>query len=248
MIFRLLLVATMAAVTLTGAARAEVDAPQVRATVGGLQWRDRPPADLPASRCSDDTFRRLPDGFTSIRRPDLEQVSVNVHNLPTGVTAAAFVDAVEAAVRTWNDEVNDCGRPDGSDADFHVVGTVDTVPLPYHDGVHTVMFSEGQCQSVNAVACMYPHIDPSTGAAVGWDIVLERSYPWGIGAGPWLDVQNTVTHELGHVVGLDHVGTGLTEVTQARMTMYAYTWPGDVQKRTLALGDALGVEEVSREG
>ena len=51
------------------------------------------------------------------------------------------------------------------------------------------------------------------------------------------DVQNTVTHELGHVIGFDH-----TPVPQA--TMYASAPKGEVSKRTLHDDDIEGLCEV----
>lgn len=47
------------------------------------------------------------------------------------------------------------------------------------------------------------------------------------------DVQNTMTHEIGHVVGLDHVAL-------AAATMAASASPGELQKRTVDPGTAEG--------
>jgi len=47
------------------------------------------------------------------------------------------------------------------------------------------------------------------------------------------DVQNTMTHEIGHVVGLDHVQT-------PGSTMEATAPPGELQKRVIDLGSAAG--------
>lgn len=48
------------------------------------------------------------------------------------------------------------------------------------------------------------------------------------------DIQNTLTHELGHVLGLDHPPT-------PEATMYASAPPGELTKRTLFTDDANGI-------
>jgi hypothetical protein len=50
----------------------------------------------------------------------------------------------------------------------------------------------------------------------------------------WVDVGNTVTHEAGHMVGLDHV-------PDQNATMYPQAGPGTVQMRTLSADDVAGV-------
>jgi hypothetical protein len=49
-----------------------------------------------------------------------------------------------------------------------------------------------------------------------------------------IDVQNTVTHEAGHTLGLDHS-------TDPNATMYASAPPGDLSKRDLAADDIAGI-------
>ncbi|MBI5496324.1 MAG: matrixin family metalloprotease [Deltaproteobacteria bacterium] len=67
-----------------------------------------------------------------------------------------------------------------------------------------------------------------------------RRYTWAIcpddgsGCGGANDVENTITHELGHVLGLDHPA-----VPDA--TMYASAQPGETKKRTLDTDDENGV-------
>jgi Matrixin len=50
----------------------------------------------------------------------------------------------------------------------------------------------------------------------------------------WVDVGNTVTHEVGHIVGLDHVA-------EPAATMAATAQPGEVSKRQLHGDDVAGV-------
>lgn len=55
------------------------------------------------------------------------------------------------------------------------------------------------------------------------------------------DVQNTLTHELGHLLGLAHV-------PDPTATMYAESAPGDLEKRTLGEDDVAGLCFVYPEG
>jgi MYXO-CTERM domain-containing protein len=64
----------------------------------------------------------------------------------------------------------------------------------------------------------------------------------------YADLQNTLTHEVGHFVGLRHVCNGgdetdlpACEPKYAQITMYPSTAPGDVTKRTLDEDDVAGV-------
>jgi MYXO-CTERM domain-containing protein len=66
----------------------------------------------------------------------------------------------------------------------------------------------------------------------------------------YADVQNTLTHEVGHFIGLRHVcdGGGAADADlppcggdDAEITMYPLTQPGDVEKRTLHPDDVAGV-------
>jgi hypothetical protein len=54
-----------------------------------------------------------------------------------------------------------------------------------------------------------------------------------------IDVENTVTHEVGHVVGLDHPLPGTPGA--ADTTMFASAPPGETKKRSLAQDDVDGI-------
>jgi hypothetical protein len=76
-------------------------------------------------------------------------------------------------------------------------------------------------------------------------IVLDSEDNWFIGeetdkcenVGSAFDIQNVVTHEAGHVVGLGHV-------SHPALTMYPYVSPGELNKRSLGLGDRNGFNKV----
>jgi hypothetical protein len=58
----------------------------------------------------------------------------------------------------------------------------------------------------------------------------------------WIDVQNTVTHEAGHFIGLAHPCGGSVSCAGVPMTtMYPYAGPGDTSKRKLTQDDVNGL-------
>lgn len=76
---------------------------------------------------------------------------------------------------------------------------------------------------------------------VKFDMVLDDDEPWSTtGAAADFDVQSVVTHEAGHTLVLGD----LRSPKDGALTMHAYTWPGDTEKRTLGIGDIMGVEEI----
>lgn len=68
------------------------------------------------------------------------------------------------------------------------------------------------------------------------DIVIDGTWPWyNNGSSKGLDVQNSITHELGHMLGLGH-----STVTSA--TMYPSCTYGDISRRTLEQDDLNGFD------
>lgn len=72
-----------------------------------------------------------------------------------------------------------------------------------------------------------------------------------------VDLQNTLTHEVGHLLGLRHVcdvgspadrGLPPCESTHAPITMHPLTFPGDVEKRSLHPDDVAGVCAIYPDG
>lgn len=70
------------------------------------------------------------------------------------------------------------------------------------------------------------------------DIVMNNSVPWRNNGGTGgFDVQNVMTHEFGHMLGLGH-----SDVTGA--TMVQGTYYGDISKRTLEQDDINGFNAI----
>jgi len=70
---------------------------------------------------------------------------------------------------------------------------------------------------------------------------LCASPPYGRQGCAFVDVGNTVTHEVGHIVGLDHVCTYPDTSCDAAATMAPSAPAGELSKRTLAPDDVAGI-------
>ena len=81
----------------------------------------------------------------------------------------------------------------------------------------------------------------ATKKIVEFDMVLDKDEPWATdGTSTAFDVQNIATHEAGHTLVLQD----LRSPRDGALTMHAFTWLGDTLKRTLGIGDILGVEAI----
>jgi len=79
-------------------------------------------------------------------------------------------------------------------------------------------------------------ISTTNGTIVGFKIALNAQHPhWTVDSNDGMDLQNTLTHEIGHVLGLDH-----NEHT-AEATMYASAKEGERAKRDLHWDDKEGI-------
>ncbi len=90
-----------------------------------------------------------------------------------------------------------------------------------------------------------------SGPPHGWYFTCDKQAGWsacttyGQAGCYFLDLQNTITHEVGHVIGLAHPceGAGCTPELEP-LTMYPQTSPGDLEKRTLHADDIAGLCDI----
>lgn len=74
---------------------------------------------------------------------------------------------------------------------------------------------------------------------VEWDQVYNTAYTWsGSGEVGKMDFDNIATHELGHSVGMADLYT----TACSTQTMYGYASEGETNKRSLEIGDILGID------
>ena len=84
-------------------------------------------------------------------------------------------------------------------------------------------------------------ISHSGSSLTGADTVLNTYYQWSTsGEAGKLDVQNTVTHELGHWLVLGDLYGG----ADTEKTMYGYTAYGETKKRSLESDDVNGINAI----
>lgn len=206
-----------------GAARAFV-CTQVPGASYTVFWETRQVTVLQHERCSDD----VPDN-------------------------AACHAALTASMKTWTDVAcTDFTFIDGGNT------TVERAGYDWrHPEVNTniIVFREGRADDpwdtwehqAGALAITTVTFNSQTGRILDADIEVNgvprsggRQYvfavcnPDGTGCEGANDIQNTITHELGHVAGLDHV-------TDPNACMYASATPSETRKRRLAPDDEAGL-------
>lgn len=148
--------------------------------------------------------------------------------------------ALHRAIATWNAAAEPCsdfrledlGPP--SDLSSNLLGG-------RHDGENRIVFryedwpADVPSGTLALTTIVYRR---STGQILDADIDLNaRDYTWTDSDEPELadtDAQNTLTHELGHLLGLGHV-------SDPEATMYAHSGPGDLEKRSLSEDDVAGL-------
>lgn len=166
------------------------------------------------------------------------------------VSAAQLTNAAKGAADAWNAAWRATG---GSPAPFSYSAS----------SPNRVMFGSLPSGVIGRAYLTY-----SGKIYTGATVVLNSNLKWidagagddaggqvpGLSFGDWHDVQDVLTHELGHVLGLEHPGPGgacwatdLREGVDAAQTMYGCGYEGETYKRTLDWGDILGVERVGRD-
>lgn len=116
--------------------------------------------------------------------------------------------------------------------------------LDVPQGENTISFQDfgSGNENVIAEATVWGYFggQPSQREIIEAHIVLNDNFLWGVVTNPeapFMDVQNIVTHELGHCAGMgDLYKTDTTEET-----MYGYSDEGETKKRDLYKGDIAGI-------
>jgi len=154
-----------------------------------------------------------------------------------GINVSDGTTAIHNSFSTWQ-SVSTSTVTCQSDDESSTVATV------AEDGVNVIFWVTDNVDwshGPNASAHTTTHIDGSTGQITEWDIELNgtpaftATRPWSAtGESGKLDFQSVVTHEVGHVFGLDHVDN-------AAATMYGFSTLGDIGRRTLHQDDINGV-------
>ena len=212
------------------------------------------------------------------------QTCVELVTYPAGLEPMMPVEetigAINASAATWSRTGDSCTY-----LDIMVTSSSDPTPRATNDGRNLVIFRNdmwckqlpnGDCDTTmpyDPAALALTSVSASTSSGTIRDADIEVNaviFKWAdLVAHPELrsagqqvhDLQNAVTHEMGHLIGLDHTcyfqppapldetGAPIPDCADASAAVLATTMfpsanPGDIDKRTLAPDDQLAVCEI----
>ena len=136
-------------------------------------------------------------------------------------------DAIESAIGIIDSFVTTRGFSRDNDSPSpNPCGGKNIVQWVSIDGPGNILATASVCRNV------------ATKEIGGFVVTLDSDETWSTtGAPGTLDVANITTHEFGHVAGLGHVNAP----KDGCLTMYRFASVGETQKRSLGLGDKLGM-------
>ena len=159
---------------------------------------------------------------------------VNYASIPRSVANAKA--AITASYAVWDQQ---------APGTTFVEGPTTTATRYKLDGINLV--SWGSVSAAGAIAVTYTWYNSVTKVVVEQDIIMNVKLPWAhtdvsnpdatCGVPTAYEVQNILTHEVGHVFGLDD----LYESAEQDLTMYGYGAKGELKKETLGRGDLMGI-------
>lgn len=144
---------------------------------------------------------------------------------PTDVIPTeSFVDIAKKSATTWNDT--------GLTPEILVESQPGGTQVAEYDGVNAVFFVTDTWDfDPRFTILTFTHVDGNSGEILEADVAINAvHHNWdpGTSGEPIFDLQNVLTHEFGHALGLPDFPR--TDVA----TMYAYVIAGEVLKRDLA--------------
>jgi hypothetical protein len=128
---------------------------------------------------------------------------------------------------------------------FDVESSPEAAATPAADQNNTVGWVKIVPKNVLAATWIWTVEVDGTDYVEDVDVFYNAFQPWGVltdcsGTETRFDIGNVGVHEIGHVIGLDHVSDA-----SAMATMYPSAPKGEVKKRTLTTSDMNGAESVT---
>jgi hypothetical protein len=224
--------AVLLATVAPAGAQSQVMIEEVRVAAGSRSA----PVGVSPGPCNDGAYKLLGGRWTRTYRWSFKRSST-----PAGLNRAAVAGTLTRSFSNVTDARNDCGRPDNVGATHEYLGVTTRSPnCRSRDGFNVVGFGRMDF-GVLAVTCFWI----SNGRIIEADMRINNRESWALSASgctgdrPMLEA--TITHEEGHVFGLDHVG----ERRHGRLTMSPFIdGPCNNNEATLGRGDMLGLEQI----
>ena len=172
-----------------------------------------------------------------------------VVNLSNSGDNGSFLDGIISSFQVWEDD-------EQSSIDFEYSGSFTGEPSSligegYMNGLNEVGWSSLSSKYPNAIAITLVWYNSLTGEIIEIDAAMNSDLPWSqaevtgdpdkaTGIVGTYDVQNIMTHEVGHWLMLEE----LYNKPARNQTMYGYGSTGEVKKRSLESGDIAGIREI----
>ena len=137
------------------------------------------------------------------------------------MSQAAVETLVAAATRKWSTPLN-------GNLVFNQNGHTNIKQPGHNDSVNVIYFDDAWSQDPSLLALTYVWSNPQ-GEIIGFDLAVNATdHTWATdGRADANDLMNTLSHEIGHALGIDHS----PDVVLA--TMYPSSPAGEIQKRDL---------------
>ena len=156
-----------------------------------------------------------------------------------GISESTFAAVASNSVSTWENRVS-YDIFGNAIVDYNISANIGLL-----DEINSVSFGDIENPGAIGVTIVWGYFSgpQSTRELVEWDMVLDDTdYVWGDSAidASKMDLQNILTHELGHSLGL----ADLYDFSCQEETMFGYSSAGETKKRDLAIGDIKGIQKL----